>query len=70
MLRAGRTSLFIIDEGDIAKRVDVKTGAAEGPFIEVIGDVGAGDRVVIRGGERLQGGETLELLDRPEGSST
>lgn len=54
ILRADRVSLFVIGEGDVARQVDVELGAADGELIEIIGDVKAGDRVVIRGGERLR----------------
>ena len=42
---------------------DVELGAAEGDFIEVIGDIKAGDKVVIRGGERLRDGQAVTLTE-------
>jgi RND family efflux transporter MFP subunit len=59
ILRADRVSLFLIGEGDVARQVDVELGAADGDLIEVIGEVKAGDRVVIRGGERLRDGQKV-----------
>lgn len=61
VLRADRISVFVIGENDTARRVDVELGAAEGDFIEVIGDINAGDRLVIRGGERLRDGQNVTL---------
>jgi RND family efflux transporter MFP subunit len=61
VLRADRTSVFVISEDKTARRVDVELGTAEGDYIEVIGDVSAGDNVVIRGGERLRDGQTVTI---------
>jgi RND family efflux transporter MFP subunit len=68
VLRADRISVFVISEDKTARRVDVELGTAEGDFIEVIGDIDAGDDVVIRGGERLRDGQTVTIatnLDEP-----
>lgn len=61
VLRAERISVYVIDEENKAKRVDVELGAAEGDYIEVIGDVEPGDSVVIRGGERLRDGQAVTI---------
>lgn len=61
VLRAERISVYVIDEEDKAKRVDVELGAAEGDYIEVIGDIEPGDSVVIRGGERLRDGQPVTI---------
>jgi RND family efflux transporter MFP subunit len=61
VLRADRISVFVIGEGETARQVDVELGSAEGEFIEVIGDIRPGDKVVIRGGERLRDGQKVTL---------
>ena len=61
VLRADRVSVYVVGEDRTAKRVDVELGAAEGDYIEVIGEVEAGDDVVIRGGERLRDGQRVTL---------
>lgn len=63
VLRADRISVFRIGEDDRAERVDVELGAADGDWIEVIGDIQPGDRLVIRGGERLRDGQTVTLTE-------
>lgn len=63
VLRANRVSVFVIDEDMKARRVDVEVGAADGELIEIIGDITAGDRLVIRGGERLRDGQTVSIRD-------
>ncbi len=63
VLRADRISVFTIDEENKAKQIDVELGAADGDLIELIGDITAGQRLVIRGGERLRDGQTVEIAD-------
>lgn len=59
ILRAERVSVFVVGADDVAKQVDVELGAADGDLIEAIGDIKAGDRIVIRGGERLRDGQKV-----------
>ena len=65
ILRSSGVSVFVIDPEDKARRVDVELGAAEGDFIEVIGDVAEGARVVVRGGERLRDGQAITTAQDP-----
>ncbi len=65
ILRANRVSVFVVGEDMKAKQVDVELGAAQGELIEVIGEVKAGDKLVIRGGERLRDGQTVTLSQTP-----
>jgi RND family efflux transporter MFP subunit len=62
ILRRGGSSVFRILEDDTAEQVAVTTGVATGPYIEVAGDIRPGDRVVIRGGERLRPGQKVQVL--------
>lgn len=59
ILRAERVSVFVVGADDMAKQIDVELGAADGDLIEAIGDIKAGDRIVIRGGERLRDGQKV-----------
>ena len=59
ILRADRVSVFVVGDDDVAKQVDVELGAADGDHIEAIGAIKAGDRIVIRGGERLRDGQKV-----------
>lgn len=61
VLRPEGQSVFVIDEKNQARKVNVKTGTGSGEEIEVEGDLAAGDRVVVRGNERLQPGQTVEI---------
>lgn len=62
VLRRTGTSVFRIRDDDTAERVTVTTGIAAGEFIEVSNGIHPGDRVVIRGGERLRDGQKVQVL--------
>ncbi len=61
ILRQDDTYLFKLTESGTVERVSVQTGTGNGKYIEVRGDVSNGDKVVIRGGERLQPGQTVTV---------
>ncbi len=63
VLRRDNTFIFKIDAEGAAQRVQVETGIGRGELIEVRGDVAAGDRVVVRGGERLRPGQPVRILE-------
>ncbi len=49
-------------EQSIARRIAVTAGAGAGDYIAVNGDLRDGDTVVVRGGERLRDGQTVEVV--------
>lgn len=61
LLRPGESFVVRVADDDSAERVPVRTGSAQGEWIEVIGDVQVGDRLVVRGGERLQPGQKVRI---------
>ena len=61
LLRASETFVVKVATDDTTLRVPVKTGGAQGELVEVIGDVVAGDRLVVRGGERLMPGQKVKV---------
>ncbi|MEL6360657.1 MAG: efflux RND transporter periplasmic adaptor subunit [Pseudomonadota bacterium] len=63
VLRADRVSVFKIDNEMAAKQIDVDLGTAEGDLIEIVGDIAAGDRLVVRGGERLRDGQKVTIKE-------
>jgi len=63
VLRSEGISVFIIDKDQKAKQVMVTTGIGAGEQIEVTGDLNDGDKVVIRGNERLRSGQTVSIMD-------
>jgi len=48
-----------------AHLVSVKTGPAHGSLIEVEGNLKAGQRVVVRGNERLMPGQRVKVVGSP-----
>ncbi len=64
VIRRNSISLYKIDSNNMARRVSISTGIASGAFIEVHGDVQAGDRVVVRGGERLRDGQQVTIQNQ------
>jgi len=67
VLRRDGTSVYRITDGNKAEKISVVTGIASGPYIEVTGGIVPGDRVVIRGGERLRPGATVKVLNSGSG---
>lgn len=67
VLRREGTTVFRIDAEGNAEAVRVQTGIAAGDLIEVSGIL-SGDRVVIRGGERLRPGQAVQIIDRESGA--
>jgi RND family efflux transporter MFP subunit len=54
VIRENVIKVFRILENDTAEAVPVKTGIADEHLIEVIGDINQGDKIVVRGNERLR----------------
>ncbi len=63
VLRGDGIAVFIIDEDNRARRIRVSTGIGEGEWIEVSGPIQEGDRVVIRGNERLRAGQEVSIRE-------
>lgn len=66
VLRRSGAAVFRVDEENTAQRIMVRTGAAEGDVIEVTGDIAAGDKVVVRGNERLRPGQKVRIKQEGE----
>jgi len=62
VLRGTGTSVFVVDDENNARRVSVAVGIGSENMIEVKGPIQPGDRVVIRGNERLREGQAIEVI--------
>jgi RND family efflux transporter MFP subunit len=60
VLREDNTYVFKVDRKGIAQRVAVQTGSEEGTLVEVHGQISAGERVIVRGAERLEAGQKVK----------
>ncbi len=61
VLRGDGITVFIVDEESKARRIRVTTGIGEGDWIEVRGPIQEGDKVIIRGNERLRPGQEVQV---------
>lgn len=69
VLRRDGALVYRINGENKAQPVPVKLGMASGPYMEVKGNLQAGDKVVTRGGERLRPGAVVKILpDGPTGA--
>ncbi len=71
VIRRDGISVFRIEEDMTASRIPVTTGlSAQGGLVEVIGALEAGDKVVVRGGERLRDGAAVRLVPPVSGNDS
>ncbi|WP_185964543.1 efflux RND transporter periplasmic adaptor subunit [Aliikangiella marina] len=61
VLRREGTSIFRVKQDNTAEQVSVSVGMASGELIEVIGDINPGDKIVVRGAERLKQGQAVQV---------
>jgi RND family efflux transporter MFP subunit len=64
VLRNRGAYLFRVTRTNTVEELAVEPGASVAGMVEVAGAVVAGDRVVVRGGERLQPGQPIAVLTR------
>jgi RND family efflux transporter MFP subunit len=63
VLREGETFVYKIAPGNLARKVNVTLGDGAGDRVAVKGDVKVGDKVIIRGAERLQDGSPITIVN-------
>lgn len=63
VLRPEGQSIYVVDANNLARKVRVTVGMGQGEHIEVRGAVSPGDRVIIRGNERLRPGQAVNIMD-------
>lgn len=61
VIRRSGAYLYRVTADNMAERVDVTLGIAEGNYIQVFGDLAAGDRVVTVGNERMRPGQRVKV---------
>lgn len=67
VLRGTDVYVLRVTEENTVEKIKVDTGIGLGNLVEVIGNVSDGDRVVVRGAERLQSGQTVVVTDIEQG---
>lgn len=67
VMRRSGAYLYRVTADNMAERIDVTLGIAEGNYIQVFGGLAAGDRVVTVGNERMRPGQRVKVSgDEPE----
>ncbi len=65
VLRGDRQFVYrVVDETSV-EQIDVETGMGLGELVEVLRGLQVGDEVVVRGAERLQPGQQIQIVTRP-----
>jgi RND family efflux transporter MFP subunit len=62
VLREENTYLFKLGKDNKAERIAVEIGAKDGALVEVLGMLKEGERVIIRGAERIESGQKVRLV--------
>jgi RND family efflux transporter MFP subunit len=63
VIRREQMMLYRVDADDNAELLSVTAGAADGNLIEIHGPIEPGDRIILRGNERLQPGQAVHILN-------
>jgi RND family efflux transporter MFP subunit len=63
VIRQNHSYVLRVTRANTVEELDVTPGAGIADVIEVRGPLAAGDRLVIRGGERLAAGQTVRVID-------
>ena len=61
VLRGSNIFVMRVNNDNMVEKVEVETGIGLGGFVEVIGNVDKGDRIITRGGERIQPGQAVTI---------
>jgi len=62
ILRREGVSVFKVTDQSTVSQIKVIVGLGAGPFIEIFGELSAGDEVVIRGAEGLSDGMAINIV--------
>ncbi len=62
VIRQSGIIVYRINANNLAEVVPVTTGVANTTHIQIIGDVRANDKIVVRGNERLRPGQTVQII--------
>ena len=65
IVRADGAHVFRVGKGDVAERIAVRVGNGDAERVEVSGTLVPGDRVIVRGGERLRAGQPVKVATGP-----
>lgn len=61
IVRSDGAHVFRVGQDDVAERVPVRLGNGDATRVEVLEGLSGGDRIVVRGGERLNAGQSVSV---------
>lgn len=62
--RSGRSHVYKVNEDNTAEQVSVQINAIVGLWVGVADGIAAGDKVIVRGAERLSPGQAVEIIEK------
>jgi RND family efflux transporter MFP subunit len=65
IVRSDGAHVFRVGKGELAERIAVRVGNGDSQRVEVTGGLTAGDRVIVRGAERLRPGQPVKVAAGP-----
>ena len=63
VMRGSNIFVMRVNNDNTVEKIAVETGIGLGGFVEIIGNVEQGDRIITRGGERIQAGQAVTITD-------
>ena len=63
VLRGSIIYVMRVNSDNTVEKITVETGIGLGGFVEVIGNVEQGDRIITRGGERIKAGQAVTIAE-------
>jgi len=63
VLRRSGISVYKVSSDNKAKQIPVTLGIGAGEWVEVIGDINTGDNIIVRGSERVQPGQAVQIKE-------
>ena len=63
VLRGSNIYVMRVNSDNTVEKVTVETGIGLGGFVEIIGKVEQGDRIITRGGERIKSGQAVTIAE-------
>jgi len=63
VMRGNNIYVMRVNSDNTVEKIEVETGIGLGGFVEIIGKVDQGDRIITRGGERVQPGQAVTIAD-------
>jgi len=63
IIKGSDVIIYRIDDSMKSERIDAEITAIDGPWVAISHKLEAGDKIVVRGGERLMPGQAVSILD-------